>query len=128
MLPCGWLLQILAAENNLRKLSHLEGLRQLQTLDLSGNLIMNSLAIRPLSLNASLQHLSMRNCPVASLGGYRASIITYLPRLLTLDGDSLPPSQQRHSSQRVEKVGPPLPAAGMGWGRLLALVVLRSTT
>ena len=100
-------MQSLAAENNVRKLSHLEGMRQLQTLDLSGNLIMNSLDIRPLSLNASLQHLTMRHCPVASLRGYRASIITYLPRLLTLDGHCLPPSQLRHSCQRVEKVGSP---------------------
>ena len=59
-------------------------------LDLSQNLIANSVGIRTLSCNLNLKSLKMKGNPISETRGYRPTVICLLPHVKSIDGKSLP--------------------------------------
>ncbi|XP_046665152.1 leucine-rich repeat-containing protein 56 [Homalodisca vitripennis] len=80
------LLELYAPNNAVSDLGLLATLPLLRVLDLKSNQVSSLLQVSFLSLCEELRELTLADCPVCELPGYKASIITTLPRLTQLDG------------------------------------------
>ncbi|KAG1695243.1 hypothetical protein DVH05_020623 [Phytophthora capsici] len=82
---CPRLVHVNLSGNRLFSTKGLETLEFLETLDMSDNLIELPEALRALSLNQNLTHLTIRGNPLSQKPGYHVPMLDMIPSLLMLD-------------------------------------------
>ncbi|CEG36906.1 Protein phosphatase 1, regulatory subunit, and related proteins [Plasmopara halstedii] len=86
---CPRLVCVNLSGNRLMHTNGLETLENLKMLDVSENLIEIPEALRALSLNINLTHLSIRGNPLSQMSGYHLPILEIIPSLIMLDDKKL---------------------------------------
>ncbi|KAK1932494.1 Nischarin [Phytophthora citrophthora] len=82
---CPQLVRVNLSGNRLFNTKGLETLEFLENLDMSDNLIEFPEALRALSLNQNLTHLTIRGNPLSQKPGYHVPMLDMIPSLLMLD-------------------------------------------
>ncbi|KAL3667402.1 hypothetical protein V7S43_007628 [Phytophthora oleae] len=82
---CPRLVRVNLSGNRLLNTKGLETLEYLENLDMSDNLIEFPEALRALSLNQNLTHLTIRGNPLSQKPGYHVPMLDMIPSLLMLD-------------------------------------------
>uniref|UniRef100_H3HC05 U2A'/phosphoprotein 32 family A C-terminal domain-containing protein n=1 Tax=Phytophthora ramorum TaxID=164328 RepID=H3HC05_PHYRM len=82
---CPRLVRVNLSGNRLMYTKGLETLEYLETLDISDNLIESPEALRPLSLNQNLTHITIRGNPLSQKPGFHVPMLDMIPSLLMLD-------------------------------------------
>ncbi|XP_054261353.1 leucine-rich repeat-containing protein 56 [Macrosteles quadrilineatus] len=81
--------ELYAPNNSISELGLLATLPQLRVLDMRSNPVASLQQVAFLSMCAALRELTLAECPVADLPGYKACVVTTLPALGLLDGNLL---------------------------------------
>ncbi|KAH7492224.1 Nischarin [Phytophthora ramorum] len=82
---CPRLVRVNLSGNRLMYTKGLETLEYLETLDISDNLVESPEALRPLSLNQNLTHITIRGNPLSQKPGFHVPMLDMIPSLLMLD-------------------------------------------
>ncbi|KAG3026217.1 hypothetical protein PC128_g1700 [Phytophthora cactorum] len=82
---CPRLVRVNLSGNRLMNTKGLETLEYLENLDISDNLIEFPEALRALSLNQNLTHLTIRGNPLSQKPGYHVPMLDMIPSLIILD-------------------------------------------
>ncbi|EFN55740.1 hypothetical protein CHLNCDRAFT_52395 [Chlorella variabilis] len=95
--------QLNLALNNIRRVQNLQRCESLQRLDLTANFVDKAglLSLSSLRENERLQELSLLGNPCTKWPGYRAYVVGTLPRLQSLDGEQVLPSERIAAAQQL---------------------------